>query len=150
MLKLGLESGDQDLLDCLNKGIDLKLVSAALAALKKAGIKTYIYLLFGTPSENHLSAKKTLDFIIHHREQIDYANLALFNLPAYGPDADKLNTENFYDGDLSLYSSFSHPQGWHRNRVRQFLDKELKRNPDVAAILKKNPPVFTSNHAPFF
>ncbi len=150
MLKLGLESGDQDILDCMNKGIDLTLVSAALAALKKAGIKTYIYLLFGTPSENYTSAQKTLDFIIHHQGQIDYLNLAVFNLPAYGPDAEKLDTGNFYEGDLSLYSAFSHPEGWHRNQVRQFLDKEFKRNPDVASILRKNPPVFTSNHAPFF
>lgn len=150
MLKLGLESGDQDLLDCMNKGIDLPLVSAVLAALKKADIRTYIYLLFGTPSENYTSAKKTLDFIVRHREQIDYANLAVFNLPAYGPDAEKMDTGSFYDGDLSLYRSFFHPEGWHRNRVRQFLDKEFKRNPAVASILRKNPPVFTSNHAPFF
>ena len=150
MLKLGLESGDQGLLDCLNKGIDLTLVSAALAALKQAGIKTYTYLLFGTPAETYTSARKTLDFIVNHQEHIDYVNLAVFNLPAYGPDAEKLDTGNFYDGDLSLYKSFSHPRGWDRNRVRQFLDKELKRHPVIAAILRKNPPVFTSNHAPFF
>lgn len=150
MLKLGLESGDQSILNCMNKGIDLTLVSAALAALKKAGIKTYIYLLFGTPAEDYTSARKTLDFIVRHKQQIDYLNLAVFNLPAYGPDAEKLDTEYFYEGDLSLYRSFSHPKGWHRSQVRQFLDKECKRNPAVASILRKNPPVFTSNHAPFF
>jgi len=150
MLKLGLESGDQNLLNCMNKGIDLKLVSDALRVLKKAGIKTYIYLLFGTPSENYISAKKTLDFIVNHKEQIDYLNLAVFNLPAYGLDVEKLDTGNFYEGDLSLYRSFSHPEGWHRNQVRQFIDKEFKRNPGVASILRKSPPVFTSNHASFF
>lgn len=150
MLKIGLESGDQGLLNHMHKGIDLELASHALRMIKKAGILTYIYLLFGTPLENYNSAKLTLDFIVDHKEQIDYLNLAIFNLPAYGPDVEKLNTANFYEGDLSLYRSFDHPKGWQRDQVRQFLDKEFKRNPAVASILRKNPPIFTSNHAPFF
>jgi len=54
----------------------------------------------------------------------------------------------FYDGDLSLYGSFRHPSGWHRGEVRRFLDKTFRRHPDVAAILRRDPPMFTSNHAP--
>jgi hypothetical protein len=34
--------------------------------------------------------------------------------------------------------------------IRQFLDKEFKRHPAIASILRRDPPVFTSNHAPFF
>ncbi len=52
MLKLGIESGDQDVLDQLNKGIDLSTVSAVLKSLKKAGIAAYCYFLFGTPLGN--------------------------------------------------------------------------------------------------
>ena len=52
MLKLGLESGDQGVIDAEGKGIDLAVASKALASLKKAGIGTYVYLLFGTPSES--------------------------------------------------------------------------------------------------
>lgn len=54
------------------------------------------------------------------------------------------------DGGLSLYTGFTHPQGWDRNVVRRFLDREFKRHPAVSAILKNDPPVFTSNHAAFF
>jgi radical SAM superfamily enzyme YgiQ (UPF0313 family) len=56
MLKLGIESGDQELLNQLNKGIDLTTASAVLKALKRAGIATYCYFLFGTPPENEESA----------------------------------------------------------------------------------------------
>ena len=56
----------------------------------------------------------------------------------------------FYDGDLSLYTDFVHPKGWNRGLVRNFLDREFKRHPAVAAILRRDPPLFTSNHAPFF
>ena len=52
MLKLGLESGDQGLLDALGKGINLGTAAQALAALTAAGIGTYVYLLFGTPKED--------------------------------------------------------------------------------------------------
>jgi len=34
--------------------------------------------------------------------------------------------------------------------VRRFLENEFKRHSAVSSILKKDPPVFTSNHAPFF
>jgi hypothetical protein len=77
-------------------------------------------------------------------------NLAIFNLPVYGPEAARFETEEMYAGDLSLYTGFVHPQGWHRGLVRQFLDKEFKRNPAIASILRNDPPLFSSNHAPFF
>jgi len=150
MLQLGVESGDQKVLDSMRKGFDLEMSSAVLKTLKKAGIATYVYLLFGTPSETIDEARKTLNFTITHSDQIDFLNLAIFNLPAYGPEAKELDTCDFYEGDLSLYRSFLHPGGWGRNAVRQFLNKEFKRHPAVAAILRKTPPLFTSNHAPFF
>jgi hypothetical protein len=61
-----------------------------------------------------------------------------------------LCTTHFYDGDLSLYRNFEHPGGWHRHRVRRFLDAEFKRHEAIAPILRRDPPIFTSNHAPFF
>jgi hypothetical protein len=150
MLKLGLESGDQEVLDRLGKGIDLEVASTALGNLKAVGIETYVYLLFGTPAEDLASARQTLDFIIRHSQWIGFLNLAIFNLPIYSPDSVNMETEAFYEGDLSLYRQFRHPQGWHRQVVRQFLDQEFKRQPAIAAILRRDPPLFTSNHAPFF
>ena len=150
MLKLGLESGDQKVLDDLQKGIDLKEASSALKNLRKAGIATYVYLLFGTPPEGMKEARRTLEFVVIHRDCIDFLNLAIFNMPFYGPEAQKMETKTFYEGDLSLYTGFDHPKGWSRQLIRQFLDKEFRRHPAIAAILRRDPPVFTSNHAPFF
>jgi len=150
MLKLGLESGDQGVLDALQKGIDLKIASDVLNALHEAGIATYVYLLFGTPPESLAEARRTLDFTVRHAGQINFLNLAIFNLPAYGEDVKALRVKPFYEGDLSLYSAFDHPAGWNRGQVRQFLEREFKRHPAVAAIVKNDPPFFTSNHAPFF
>ncbi len=150
MLKLGLESGDQSVLDAEQKGIDLDLASRTLRNLQKAGIAAYVYLLFGTPSETIAEARSTLDFTVRHCEAIDYLNLAIFNLPICGHPARELETQTLYEGDLSLYTGFRHPKGWDRGLVRQFLDREFKRHPAVRRILLRDPPLFTSNHAPFF
>jgi radical SAM superfamily enzyme YgiQ (UPF0313 family) len=150
MLKLGLESGDQGVLDNLRKGIELETASRVLRNLHRAGIAAYVYLLFGTPAETETEARKTLAFVVRHREAISYLNLAIFNLPVCADEARELAQERFYEGDLSLYTGFTHPRGWDRKQVRLFLDNEFKRNTDVAAILKQDPPIFTSNHAAFF
>jgi hypothetical protein len=150
MLKLGIESGDQEVLDKLNKGIDLPTASAVLKTLKRAGIATYCYFLFGTPPETQEGATKTLDFVCQHHDCIDFLNLAIFNLPSRSIEAQSLATHDFYEGDLSLYKNFQHPFGWQRPVVRNFLEKTFKKHPAVAPILKRTPEFFTSNHAPFF
>jgi len=149
MLKLGIESGDQYVLDRLNKGIVLSETSAALKTLKKTGIATYCYFLFGTPPENKESALKTMDFVAGHHDCINFLNLAIFNLPLRSEEAQTMTTHEFYEADLSLYRNFEHPLKWHRPVVRNFLDKTFKKHPAIADIIRKTPDFFTSNHAPF-
>jgi radical SAM superfamily enzyme YgiQ (UPF0313 family) len=149
MLQLGLESGDQGVLDALQKGVSIETAAQVLKNLRRAGIATYVYLLFGAPPETITEARRTLDFVIAPHAEISFLNLAIFNMPVGGPDAGEYETAPFYEGDLSLYTGFRHPRGWDRKLVRQFLEKEFKRNHAAALILKNDPPIFTSNHAAF-
>ncbi len=150
MLKLGLESGDQQLLDRLDKGVDLDLAARVLANLAETGIRSYVYLLFGTPEESRAEAEQTQAFVKAHAERMTFLNLAIFNLPINSPEQTALTVEDFYEGDLAIYRNFAHPRGWNRREVRRFLDESFKREPDIAAILARDPPFFTSNHAAFF
>ena len=150
MLKLGLESGDQQVLDRMHKGIELAMVAQVLHALKSAGILTYVYLLFGTPSEDEAGAVRTMEFAARHHAEIGFLNLAVFNLPLAGPEAASLAINEFYGGDLSLYTDFIHQKGWSRRKIRTFLSKEFKRHPAIGPIIQRDPPFFTSNHAPLF
>lgn len=150
MLQLGLESGDQAVLDAMGKGTKVEEIEAILANLKAAGIGTYIYVLFGTPAEDRTAALRTRDFVAANAASIDYLNVAVFNLPASGEEAASLATKSFYEGDLSLYREFEHPAGWNRNVVRRFLADDFEAEPLIKAIVARTPPVFTSNHAPFF
>jgi hypothetical protein len=150
MLKLGLESGDQAVLDGLGKNIRLDGASRSLRNLHQAGIGTYVYLLFGTPAEDQDAAEKTRDFVIRHAPWIDFLNAAIFNLPLFSEETEELRTFPFYEGDLSLYSQFHHPRGWNRDKVRRFLSNRFRRHPVIASILRRDPPAFTSSHAPLF
>ena len=150
MLKLGLESGDQGVLDKLHKGIDVAAASGILHNLRQAGIAVYLYLLFGTPAEGEAEARRTLDFVAAHHDSIGFLNLALFNMPVNAAETSEFATDPFYEGDLSLYTAFRHPLGWERNEVRRFVNGEFARHPAVAPILRNDPPLFNSNHAPFF
>ena len=148
-MKLGLESGNQTVLDAMDKGIRLELAERVFAALHQAGIATYVYLLFGTPSESLDEARQTMAFVKRHHAAITFLNLAIFNMPATSVEAKVLPGSAFSPGDLSLYLDFVHPRGWDRRSVRTFLDREFKRQPEIAAILRRDPPFFTSNHAAF-
>ncbi|NPU82891.1 MAG: radical SAM protein [Syntrophaceae bacterium] len=150
MLQIGIESGSQKILDSLNKGIRLETAAKALPCLRTAGIAAYVYLLFGTPGEAEPEARETLYFTARHSESIGFLNLAVFNLPVGSAYASGLDIRPFYEGDLSLYRDFHHPRGWDRGAVRRFLQSEFRRHPAIASILRRDPPLFTSNHAPFF
>ena len=150
MLKLGIESGSQRVLDAMNKGIDVGQASKALRALAGAGIATYVYLLFGTPGESPEAARETLAFTAGHHRCITFLNLAIFNLPVGSPEAEGLEITGRHADDLSLYHDFRHPLGWNRREIRLFLDREFKRQPAIRKIVQRDPPFFTSNHAAFF
>lgn len=148
MLKLGLESGSQAVLDRLDKGIDLGQASTILANLERAGIGAYVYLLFGTPAETEEDALLSLDFVRHHHRAISFLNLAVFNMPIGSGEAVQRHNR-FSDDDLSLYCDFIHPGGWDRKKVRAFLQKRFRKDPLINAIEIRSPGAFGSNHAPF-
>jgi hypothetical protein len=150
MLQLGFESGSQHVLDQMNKGLILENATKILKNLTRAGIGTYVYFLFGTPYETLKEARETIETILKHRDFIQWISPAIFNLSRFSPEAEMLKTRMFYKGDLSLYLDFEHPKGWHRKEVRDFFGKEFKTHPEIKKILRRTPPVFTSNHAPFF
>ena len=110
LLKLGLESGDQGVLDRMGKGVDLGTAARVLSSLRQAGIAVYCYLLFGTPGETVLEARRTLEFVVRHREAIGFLNLAVFTMPLGAAEAGDYGTAPFFEGDLSLSTDFRHPR----------------------------------------
>jgi hypothetical protein len=132
MLKIGVESGDQAVLDAMHKGIQITDIEKTLKAVHGAGIGTYVYLLFGTPSEDEESARRTLDFTAQHHRLITFLNLAIFNLPHHSPDSRLVEQRPFYGGDLSFYTDFVHPKGGTERRSGVFSKGNLPAIPQSA------------------
>jgi radical SAM superfamily enzyme YgiQ (UPF0313 family) len=62
-IKYGVESGDQGLVDAMEKKLDLKRVREAVKWAKELGVATHLTFSFGHPGETWETARKTMDFI---------------------------------------------------------------------------------------
>lgn len=70
---MGVESGDQNKLDAVNKGSTLRDNLNAVEILKKYGVKTYVSLVYGLPNEDSGSLEKTYQ---HTQELIEKGDIA--------------------------------------------------------------------------
>ncbi|UCE29505.1 MAG: radical SAM protein [Candidatus Bathyarchaeota archaeon] len=61
-IKYGVESGSQEMLDAMKKGITLDKVRRAFKLTRKAGIKTQAFFLLGLPWETPETVTETIEF----------------------------------------------------------------------------------------
>jgi len=61
---LGVESGSQEILKRLKKGIQLSQVERAFQVARKVGIKTQAFFMLGGPGETKETLKETIDFAV--------------------------------------------------------------------------------------
>ena len=107
MLKFGVESGSQEILNNLKKGTTLERIRETFKLTKKVGIQTIAHLMFGSPGETKKTIKQTIEFV----KEID-PDYASFNITTPYPGTelwdrikDKLNIgEDFssYDVEKTL------------------------------------------------
>jgi radical SAM superfamily enzyme YgiQ (UPF0313 family) len=63
-IRYGVESGDQEILNLMNKGINLHTVRKTIELTKKVGIEPFCFFMLGYPGEDKRKIKKTIDFAI--------------------------------------------------------------------------------------
>ena len=63
-IKYGVESADQQLLDNINKGLDIVKAERMIRFTKAIGIKTHLTFSFGLPGETRQTVKKTIDLAL--------------------------------------------------------------------------------------
>ena len=155
MLQLGVETSSQRLLDLLGKGTRIQEAEAILENLTSAGIRTYVYLLFGAPSETEAEALDTVEWAARNRDRITFLNLALLNLPRGSPleqEPERYGLASLREGaggkDLSLYRGYAGANARDRRHDRRVL-AHARAHPALRPILARTPPGFTSNHAAF-
>lgn len=61
-ISYGIESGNQEILNKIKKGITLKTAREAVAKTKKAGIEVKCFFMLGLPGETEETMQETIDF----------------------------------------------------------------------------------------
>ena len=72
---LGIESGDQEMLDRMNKRVDIERYRTGIRSLHERGIFTFISLIVGFPGETEQSVRKTIEFLEETRPTFMKAEL---------------------------------------------------------------------------
>lgn len=62
LIKVGVESGSQEILDRVKKGVTLDEVRTMFALCRKIGIKTHAHFMIGNPGETEETIKQTIAF----------------------------------------------------------------------------------------
>jgi len=148
MLQLGVESASQRLLDRMAKGTRAADAAPILRNLAEAGIRTYVYLLFGLPGETAEEAAQTAEWARDHAPWITFLNLARFHLPRGGALDIASETGGTGGTDLSLYRPPPGERGGEGRPGYHALG-QARRDPVLRPILYRTPLGFGANHAAF-
>lgn len=93
MIFYGVESGNQKILNSVNKNLKLAEIERAFRLTKKLGIKTYASFMIGNLGENRSTVRETIDFAL--RLDPDFYGFAIAN-PYPGSELYKVAKERGY------------------------------------------------------
>jgi radical SAM superfamily enzyme YgiQ (UPF0313 family) len=79
-LRFGLESGAQATLRAMRKPTRPESAARVLAACRQHGIRTGVMVIAGFPTETQAELGATYDFLVNHREQIDFVAIHPYSL----------------------------------------------------------------------
>lgn len=144
-LSYGVESGSDDVLRMMNKRITASLTEEVLKNTYLAGIKVYIFILIGFPTETEENFRETMVFITKNKEYINWIfagggctitpNSSLYNNP------EKYDIY-LLDDEQMLYK---HPHAWHskesnpeirKSRLKAFVEHCKSLNVKVVSFYK--------------
>ncbi len=155
MLQLGAEGGSDFLLNRFNKGIHPTESKEVISRAASAGIRTYVYLLFGLPGETESDLEQTLQWTAELGDSIDFLNLSLFNLPKcselsqkaqeFGIDLADYSHENQETEGIRLYRPFTYKGEDPKEKARKFL-KVFKNDPNIRNAYLQTPRWFRAAH----
>jgi len=112
----GIESGSQEILDFLKKGITLNQIKDAVRWTKETGIMNRGYFMIGVPTETVQTISKTIDFLLELK--LDDFHMSMYT-PHPGTEISKsINEYGSVDNDWRKFG------GWHPVFIPKGLSKE--------------------------
>jgi hypothetical protein len=124
-LFFGLESGNQTMLDHMDKGIEVEVARRVLADVTAAGIGVHVFSIVGFPEETEAQARDTLAFLLdespnlgHPRNSFDIHPFGLDLRTEYGDHPERYGIE-LLAGDDGHTTPAEFPitlRGWRNTR----------------------------------
>ena len=103
-IRIGLESGSQQLVDAMNKGINLDETKEILKKLAQNEIPVKIYLMHGFPGENKSTTLETINYINEMKNYINRISLYRFTPLPGSPIFEKMNFNSNWK-DYTIYDN---------------------------------------------
>ena len=105
-LEMGVESGDDRILQVINKAITVEQVEKAVKIIKDAGISLGTYYILGHPNENSTTLRKTVDLAVKLNTDsiavglmVPYPGTRIFDLALQGKNGYRLLSQNWSEYD---------------------------------------------------
>lgn len=119
MIYFGLESANDRVRKCMDKGIVKENVLKICKYCSDAGIWTHLFLIFGFPTETRAEARETMDFILDNSSVIRSVAFGTFQLTKHSrvyenPGSFNVDISSDDNIDLSL---------WYDHEVRKGMSK---------------------------
>lgn len=120
-LHWGVESGNQRVLDLMNKGTNVKTMGQILRKSFKSKISNICFIFFGFPGETKKEARETIEFLKRHAMYIDDISHGVFVLDEYAPVG--VNPEKWGVEEVKDDSTYSVKMGMGRKEANAFYSK---------------------------
>lgn len=129
MIYFGLESANERILTCMDKGIKMENVPGICRYCTEAGIWTHLFLIFGFPTESRDEARETMAFILANNDIIRSMSFGSFQLTRHSkvyenPDSFDLKRISREDTlDLSLWYEHEVKSGMTKKDTDEFIQE---------------------------
>lgn len=129
MIRLGVESGSQEVLDKIKKGLTLEQIEMGVKLVKKHGIQALGGFMFGFPYDTRESVEKTLAFAkklspdqVQFSINMCYPGTSLYE---YARDNDILLAESFKEFDMT-YGPVVKTVDMERHELKNILSRAYR------------------------
>lgn len=125
----GVESGSQEILNYLNKGITLSQIKEAYGLFRKAGIKAGATFMIGIPGETMDDIYETIDFA--KRLKLEFAAFAIFTGYPTSPLYEYVKQNKLYEKEVSHGILIVNYDGFSRERlekIQRYANRKANRN----------------------
>jgi radical SAM superfamily enzyme YgiQ (UPF0313 family) len=133
-IRFGVESGNQEILDLMEKGITLEQVGRVFDDCHDIGIETFAYFMIGYPGESEETVKQTISFA--KSIKADWANFnpvsckpgtQMFNLAVEKGYIDKNIIEKIENGQISTQETYCDSDLLPRSRILPLVNLAYRR-----------------------